>query len=69
MGQNAEIQKRYWNVLKSTKWNAGRNEIPKYSILEAVLVEAPDFNDFDTLSLQIKEKTFSVVKEIMELLT
>ena len=69
MGQNAEIQKRYWNVLKSTKWNAGRNEMPKYSILEAVLVGAPDFNDFDTLSLQIKEKTFSVVKEIMELLT
>lgn len=68
MGQNAEVQKQYWNILKSTKWNEGRSKMPQYSVLEAVLVEAPDFNNFDILSAQVQKTTASVLKEIMELL-
>lgn len=68
MGQNAEVQRRYWNLLRSTKWNEELSHMPKYSILEVALVEAPDFNNFDILSAQIQKTTASVLEEIMELL-
>ena len=49
MGQNAEIQKNYWGILKTTKWNKDKKTMPQYSALEAVLIEKPDFSDLDTL--------------------
>ena len=37
MGQNKEIQKRYWDMLKTSPWNQGRSTKPQYAELEIVL--------------------------------
>lgn len=65
LGQNAEVQDRYWELLKTTKWNAGRTTKPKYATLEAVLVEKPDFNDLEALSNKIGTEAQSIIQEIM----
>ncbi|WP_086952934.1 DUF7000 family protein, partial [Xenorhabdus innexi] len=38
MGQNAAVQKHYWNLLKNSQWNANRQKMPKYSVLETILI-------------------------------
>lgn len=53
MGKNAAVQKQYWQLLKSSKWNQDQETMPKYSILEAVLVENPNFDQVDELTKQI----------------
>lgn len=68
MGQNAKIQRKYWDILKATKWNKDQILMPKYSVLEAVLIENPDFNDPDTLSLNIEEKVNHITGEIIQFL-
>lgn len=65
MGQNAETQSRYWELLKATKWNKNRTTMPRYSVLEATLVENPNFNDLDSLSATIVSVCMGVAKEIM----
>src|SRR5690606_38854048 len=52
LGQIISIQEKYWKFFKTTAWNKGRATKPEYSILEAVLIENPDFNDLDSLSQQ-----------------
>ncbi|MHC6201989.1 DUF7000 family protein [Breznakiellaceae bacterium SP9] len=66
MGQNAEIQKKYWEILKKSKWNKGRTEMPKYSVLEESLVENPNFSELDTLSKEILEKTIHATDEVIK---
>jgi len=66
MGRNAEVQSRYWDILKSTKWNINRKERPKYSVLEIVLVENPDFNDCNILTQNIENKVICNVDEITD---
>ena len=65
MGQNEQIQLEYWDLLKSTKWNKNR---PQYSVLEAVLVASPNFDDLTALSVEIKQETEKVVKEVLNYL-
>lgn len=65
MGQNAEIQNRYWEIVKATKWNQGVEKMPKYSVLETVLVSTPDFDDLDLLSKTIKNSAVRVIDEII----
>lgn len=65
LGQNAEVQSRYWKLLKTTKWNAGRTDKLVYAVLEAVLIESPDFNNLDTLSDKIGTAAHSILQEIM----
>lgn len=64
LGQTAPVQKKYWNFFKDTEWNAGRTEMPKYAILEAVLIEKPDFSHLDVLSVQIEEGLVRISNEI-----
>lgn len=66
LGQTIPIQERYWQYFKSTKWNKGRTTKPTYAILEAVLIDHPDFNDLDSLSKQIQKKLVIISKEIIE---
>jgi len=66
MGQNAEVQKKYWDLLKSTERNKGRDAMPRYSVLEAVLVEAPDFDDLDALSVSIEKLAVRIAEEVMK---
>ncbi|HIU75796.1 MAG TPA: hypothetical protein IAC62_07935, partial [Candidatus Pelethocola excrementipullorum] len=34
MGQNADVQTEYWDLLKTTEWNKEQIVMPKYSVLE-----------------------------------
>ena len=65
MGQNASVQKQYWEKLKGTPWNANRETMPKYSVLETVLHDSPDFSDSDILSEQIVVAAINAVDSIM----
>lgn len=62
------MQKKYWEVLKTSKWNKNRKEMPKYSILEVVIEENPDFDNLSILSQNIEDKFISVTDEILETL-
>jgi hypothetical protein len=69
MGQNAQIQKQYWTRLKDSPWNQHLQEMPKYSVLETILVASPDFDDLDLLTSDIfksakteSEKIWSYIK-------
>jgi hypothetical protein len=68
LGNTKPIQKKYWELSKSTKWNNGKDEMPAYSILEAVLVENPDFNNLDKLTEQIEVKMIKASEEILDYL-
>jgi len=66
LGNTIPNQKKYWELLKTTKWNKGKTEMPKYSILETTLVEDPDFNNLDLLTKQIETQMFKVSEEILD---
>lgn len=66
LGQTIPIQDKYWQYFKSTKWNENRTTKPQYSILEAVIVEHPDFNDLDKLTELIESRLVEVSNEIIE---
>lgn len=66
LGQTISIQEKYWLFFKDTRWNKNRTTKPQYAVLEAILIEAPNFNDLDLLSKQIEDKLVSVSSEIME---
>lgn len=68
LGNTIPIQKKYWELLKTTKWNQGNTEMPKYSISETILVEDPDFNDLSTLTELIESKMSKVSDEILDYL-
>jgi len=53
MGQNKEIQNRYWNLLKTSTWNQDRTTKPQYAEFEIVLVDNPDFENIDALTADI----------------
>lgn len=64
MGQNAEVQDAYWKLLKDTQWNRNLGR-PKYSVLEAVIVSLPNFDDLENLSRTIEKNTLDLVSQIM----
>ena len=66
MGQNLEVQEKYWEFLKNTKWNKSKTTRPQYSVLEAVLVENPNFDDLDSLSQQIENSLLLISDEIID---
>lgn len=68
VGQNSEIQKNYWNILKDTEWNKYQKSMPKYSVLEVILIENPDFNNLSLLTKQIEKELISITNEIIEYL-
>ncbi|MDU1892349.1 MAG: hypothetical protein E6767_16815 [Dysgonomonas sp.] len=68
VGQNSEIQKKYWNILKDTEWNKHQTSMPKYSVLEYVLMENPDFNNLKLLTNQIEKELISTTNEVIEYL-
>ncbi|HCJ0625854.1 TPA: hypothetical protein NQI02_005211 [Klebsiella variicola] len=66
MGQNAAIQKAYWDTLKNSLWNAKRTEMPQYCVLEAILVESPDFTNADQLTTQIEKEALRVSEAVLD---
>ncbi len=65
VGQNSEVQKKYWNILKDTEWNKYQTSMPKYSVLEVILIENPDFNNLSLLTEQIEKKIILITDEII----
>lgn len=68
LGNTLSVQKTYWELLKMSKWNESRSEMPKYSVLEATLVSHPDFNNLDKLSKQIEDQMLQVSRDIISTL-
>ena len=68
MGQNADVQAAYWAHLKTSVWNHGREKMPRYSVLEVVLVTHPDFEDAEALNAEISGKALRVAEEIIRYL-
>ena len=68
LGQNAKTQKKYWELLKDSKWNEHQTSMPKYSVLEVVLVEKPDFNNLDVLTQNIEKQVHCLSEEIIHFL-
>ncbi|MEG0256553.1 DUF7000 family protein [Vagococcus sp.] len=64
MAQNEEEKVKYWEKLKQTPWNKTKQEAPRYSVLEAVIVEKADFTDLDILSKQVIEAALVEVEKI-----
>jgi len=65
LGNTIAVQKEYWNLLKETEWNKNKLEMPKYSILEAIIESNPDFDNLELLSKNIKNKLVKVSQEII----
>ena len=68
LGNTIPIQKEYWNLLKSSKWNKDKTEMPQYSILEAVIIDEPDFNNLELLSQKIHTNMLQVTDEVIDVL-
>ncbi len=68
MGQNAETQKRYWEFLKSSKWNENQIKMPKYSVLESLLIENPNFDDLNALTAEIEKEAVKISNEVINYL-
>jgi len=66
LGNTIPIQKKYWELLKNTKWNQEKEKMPKYSILETVLAKNLDFNNLEKLTKQIKTEMIKVSDEILD---
>ncbi|MDF1694564.1 MAG: hypothetical protein P1U56_01975 [Saprospiraceae bacterium] len=66
LGTTIPIQKKYWNLLKTTKWNKDKTEMPKYSIFETTIIENPDFDNLNVLAEQIEAKVIQVSEEIVD---
>jgi hypothetical protein len=66
-GANKQVQAKYWKLFKESSWNKYHLvETTKGadSILEYVLVDAPDFNDLEALTKQIESGTLKFIKDI-----
>ncbi|MBP6346072.1 MAG: hypothetical protein KA346_09180 [Neisseriaceae bacterium] len=65
MGQNAEVQTKYWAMFKHTAWNEGVDSMPPYSVLTKRLLHYLDHSDdsslFDTCALLIKQETEAIL--------
>ena len=68
LGNTIPTQKKYWDLLKESEWNKDKTEMPKYSILEVVIVNNPDFNDLEQLSKNILTNLEQVTDEIIKLI-
>lgn len=68
MGQNADVQRKYWEIMKNSVWNGNKKEMPKYSILEIVLENQIDFNDKENMTQNIISRSVSLSLEIEEYL-
>ena len=65
LGQNKKIQDKYWNIFKTSPWNHGRTTKPQYAELEIVLVDNPDFENIDTLTVDIIDRAVEETNKII----
>ncbi|MFK7904387.1 MAG: hypothetical protein AB8B69_04640 [Chitinophagales bacterium] len=65
LGNTIAVQKNYWGLLKESKWNKDKIEMPKYSILEVIIENQPDFDELPLLAQNIEKKMIDVSDEII----
>jgi hypothetical protein len=65
LGQTVDVQKKYWQLLRNSKWNKDRSQMPQYSVLEAILVAQPDFDDQAQLGEQLESEIKRTADEIL----
>jgi hypothetical protein len=67
-GANRQVQKKYWEVIKNRGWNKykvmSQEGKDVDSILEHVLVDAPDFSDLNALTKQIEKGTLKFARDV-----
>jgi len=66
-GYNKGVQAKYWKLFKESGWS--KYHIPSTtkgvdSIVEAILVENPDFSDLDALTEQIEKGAVKFIEDI-----
>jgi hypothetical protein len=64
LGQTKDVQEKYWNLLKGTKWIKVK-EMPQYSIFEVSLVKKPNFGNLDKLTEEIGKNFTTIATEIL----
>jgi hypothetical protein len=72
IGYNKQVQTKYWKLIKENNWN--KYHLPQTPkgfdyIIEAVLVDNPDFNDLDALTKQIEQGTLKFIKDVENFLS
>ena len=65
LGNTIAVQKNYWDLLMDSKWNKDKTEMPKYSILEVIIENKPNFDELLLLSQSIEKKMIEVSDEII----
>ena len=68
LGNTIAVQKNYWGLLKESKWNKDKVEMPKYSILEVIIDNNPDFDDLPLLSQDIEKKMMDISDEMINVI-
>lgn len=71
-GANKQVQAKYWKLFKENNWN--KHHIVSTtkgvdSIVESILVGAPDFRDLEALTNQIERGTLKFIKDVEEFLS
>ncbi|NRB62602.1 MAG: hypothetical protein HRU40_06170 [Saprospiraceae bacterium] len=68
LGNTQKIQRAYWEILKTSKWNKNRTDIPTYSILEAIIEAEPDFDQLPQLTTKIESQFIQESEDILRVL-
>lgn len=71
-GYNKNVQKEYWDLVRERCWD--KYHIPSSitgidSIVEYILVDNPDFRDFNALTTQIERGTMNFMKDVEDFLS
>lgn len=70
-GQNRQVQKKYLDIFQNSGFSTYHVPLDineGFSIVDAILVDKPDFNKPDELTASIEKGTLGFVKEINEVL-
>lgn len=67
LGQTKDVQILYWRKLREVKW-VNKDAMPEYSVFEAPLLLAPDFDSFTKLSESIHNQFKTLSHEIFNTL-
>ena len=65
MGQNKEIQNKYWNILKASTWNQECTTKPQYAELEIVLIDNPNFEKLHELTVDIVNRAVNEADKVI----
>jgi hypothetical protein len=65
LGNTISIQKKYWDLLRDSEWNKDKKDMPKYSVLVAVIEDEPDFDNLKLLSEKIEKLTIEESNKIV----